>query len=448
MDSHLFIKGSIFKNLIKFSLPYLLSCFLQTFYGLADLFIVGQFNGASSISAVSVGSQVMHMFTVIIVGLAVGSSVTISRLLGEKREKDISYIIGNTALFFLAFSVLATIVLITAIPGIIQLLSVPYEAVAETKQYLMVCFSGTVFIAAYNVISNIFRGLGDSQRPMYFVAIAGVINVILDYLFIGPMHSGAIGAACATVIAQAFSVCFALFYAIKKMNFIQLTKQHFHLQKKYLKDLLKIGIPIALQDGFIQISFLVITVIANRRGVDVAAAVGIVEKVISFMFLVPSAMLSGVSTICAQNAGASFHQRALKTLYCGIGISCGIGFVFCLISQFYSREILMIFAKEETMVIMLGQQYLRAYSLDCIFAAVHFCFSGYFTAYQKSYMSFIHNLISIVAVRIPGAYLASVLVKDSVYPMGLAAPAGSILSIVICLYFFVLIKKSLSMKTL
>lgn len=444
MDSHLFIKGSIFKNLIRFSLPYLLSCFLQTFYGLADLFIVGQFNGASSISAVSVGSQVMHMFTVIIVGLAVGASVTISRLLGEKREKDIPYIIGNTSIFFLVFSIVATVVLIAAIPGIIQVLSVPYEAIAETKQYLTVCFSGLIFIAAYNVISNIFRGLGDSQRPMYFVAVAGIVNVGLDYLFIGPMHSGAIGAAYATVIAQALSVCFALFYAVKKMNFIHLTKQHFLLQRKYLKDLLKIGVPIALQDGFIQISFLVITVIANRRGVDVAAAVGIVEKVISFMFLVPSAMLSGVSTICAQNAGASYHQRAFKTLYCGIGISCGIGFVFCLLSQFFSREILMLFAKEEETVIWMGQQYLRAYSLDCIFAAVHFCFSGFFTAYQKSYISFLHNMISIVLVRIPGAYLAAILFQDSLYPMGLAAPAGSILSIVICLYFFNMVKKRLA----
>lgn len=443
MDSHLFVKGNIFKNLIQFSLPYLLSCFLQTFYGLADLFIVGQFNGASSISAVSVGSQVMHMFTVVIVGLAIGSSVMISRYLGEKRERDIPYIIGNTSLFFFVFSLLATIFLIVSIPGIIELLSVPSEAVRETKEYLTVCFCGTIFIAAYNVISNIFRGLGDSQRPMYFVAIAGVINVGLDYLLIGPMHLGAIGAAYATVIAQAMSVLLAIFYAVKKVDFIKLTKQHFHLQKKYLLEVLKIGIPISLQDGFIQISFLVITVIANKRGVDVAAAVGIVEKVISFMFLVPSAMLSGVSTICAQNAGAGFHQRSLRTLYAAIAISSGIGCVFFLLSQFFSREILMIFTREEETVILLGSQYLKAYSLDCIFAAVHFCFSGFFTAYQKSYVSFIHNVISIVIMRIPGAYLAAYLFQDTLFPMGLAAPAGSLVSIVICLYFFMKMKKGL-----
>ena len=435
METNIFTQGSVVKNLIRFSLPYLLSCFLQTFYGLADLFIIGQFNGAASISAVSTGSQVMHMFTVVIVGLAVGSSVTISRLLGEKREKDIPYIIGNTSVFFLVISVISSFLLILAIPFLLELLAVPLEAIDETRQYLTVCFMGSIFIAGYNVISNIFRGLGDSKTPMYFVAIAGIINVGLDYLFIGPWHLKAIGAAYATVLAQALSVVFAIFYAMRKMKFIALQKQHFYLQKKYLRELLKIGLPIALQDGFIQVSFLLITVIANKRGVDVAAAVGIVEKVISFMFLVPSAMLSGVSTICAQNAGTGFHQRAVKTLYAGIMISSGVGFVFCLLSQLLATDIMEMFTREETVIIM-GRQYLKAYSIDCILAAVHFCFSGFFTAYQKSYVSFIHNVFSIVLVRIPGAYLAASLFKDTLFPMGLAAPAGSLLSIFICLYFF------------
>lgn len=435
METNIFTQGSVVKNLIRFSLPYLLSCFLQTFYGLADLFIVGQFNGAASISAVSTGSQVMHMFTVVIVGLAVGSSVTISRLLGEKREKDIPYIIGNTSVFFLVFSVISSFLLILAIPFLLELLAVPLEAVDETRQYLTVCFMGSIFIAGYNVISNIFRGLGDSKTPMYFVAIAGIINVGLDYLFIGPWHLKAIGAAYATVLAQALSVVFAIVYAMRKMKFIALQKHHFYLQKKYLRELLKIGLPIALQDGFIQVSFLLITVIANKRGVDVAAAVGIVEKVISFMFLIPSAMLSGVSTICAQNAGAGFHQRAVKTLYAGIMISSGVGFMFCLLSQLLATDIMEMFTREETVIIM-GRQYLKAYSIDCILAAVHFCFSGFFTAYQKSYISFIHNVFSIVLVRIPGAYLVASLFKDTLFPMGLAAPAGSLLSIFICLYFF------------
>ena len=353
----------------------------------------------------------------------------------EKREKDIPYIIGNTSVFFLVFSVISSFLLILAIPFLLELLAVPLEAIDETRQYLTVCFMGSIFIAGYNVISNIFRGLGDSKTPMYFVALAGIINVGLDYLFIGPWHLKAIGAAYATVLAQALSVVFAIVYAMRKMKFIALQKHHFYLQKKYLRELLKIGLPIALQDGFIQVSFLLITVIANKRGVDVAAAVGIVEKVISFMFLVPSAMLSGVSTICAQNAGAGFHQRAVKTLYAGIMISSGVGFVFCLLSQLLATDIMEMFTREETVIIM-GRQYLKAYSIDCILAAVHFCFSGFFTAYQKSYISFIHNVFSIVLVRIPGAYLAASLFKDTLFPMGLAAPAGSLLSIFICLYFF------------
>jgi Na+-driven multidrug efflux pump len=212
-------------------------------------------------------------------------------------------------------------------------------------------------------------------------------------------------------------------------------------EKPRLAVLLKIGIPIAVQDGFVQIAFLVITAIANGRGVDVAAAVGIVEKIIGFVFLVPSAMLSTVSAMAAQNAGAGKHERGRQSLAYGILITVSVGLVVSLLCQVWAEPIVALFAKNSPQVVTMGGQYLRSYIFDCAIAGIHFCFSGYFCAYERSGLSFLHNLIAIVTVRIPGAYLASVLYPDTLFPMGVAAPAGSALSAVLCLVFFLVLRK-------
>lgn len=432
--------GSVFRNLLFFSLPYLLSCFLQTFYGLTDLFITGKFNGASVISAVSIGSQVTHMLTVIIVGLAMGTTVIISRAVGSKKTGLAARGIGNTVLLFALFSVFLTIVLILATNGIINVISTPKEAVAQTRNYLLICFAGVPFITAYNVLSSIFRGLGDSKSPMYFVAIAGVINILLDILFIGPLHMQAAGAALATIIAQAASVAFALLSLRKRSLGLSVCRQDFHPDKSVLSAILKVGIPIAVQDGFIQVSFLVITAIANQRGVVAAASVGIVEKIICFLFLVPSAMLSSVSAIAAQNAGAGQHNQGKKALGYGIAICVSFGLAAALICQVFTVPILRLFTKEAAVVTM-GCQYLRAYVFDCVFAGIHFSFSGYFCAYRKALASFLQNFLSILLIRVPGAYLTSMLFPSTLFPMGLAAPAGSLFSALLCVAIFYLMQK-------
>ncbi|MGN0401637.1 MAG: MATE family efflux transporter [Acetatifactor sp.] len=434
-------RGNMFKNLIGFSLPYLLSSFLQTFYGLADLFISGQFNGADTITAVSVGSQITHMLTVVIAGLAMGTTVAIGRAVGAEKKDKIAEVLGNTLVMFALFAVVLTGLLVFLSESIVSAVSTPAEAVSQTKEYLLVCFMGVPFIVAYNVISSIFRGLGDSRTPMYFVAAAGVLNIILDYILIGFMHMGARGAAIATVTAQGCSVALAFWVMARGRMRVKLSPGNLRLKKETLGAVLKVGLPIACQDGFIQISFLVITAIANRRGVVVAAAVGIVEKLISFFFLVPSAMLSSVSAITAQNAGAGKHENGRSILRYGIGISVGFGLTVALVCQFCSGFLVGLFAKEETEVIRLGAQYLRSYIFDCAAAGIHFCFSGYFCAYGRAGLSFVHNVLSVLLIRIPGAYLASLWFPDTLYPMGWAPPAGSLLSAVICAVFFVVIRR-------
>lgn len=275
---------------------------------------------------------------------------------------------------------------------------------------------------------------------MYFIAIACAVNIILDYLFIGGLHLGAAGAALGTTLSQTVSVIVALCIVLRRKTGITLKRQYFKTQMETMGQILRIGIPVALQDGFIQIAFIVITVIANRRGLNDAAAVGIVEKFISIVFLVPSTMLSTVSALSAQNIGAGKHERASATLRYAIMIAVGFGIVVAVITQFTGKDIVGIFTKDEA-VIVLGDQYLRSYIWDCVFAGIHFSFSGYFCAYGLSGISFIHNVLSIICVRIPGAYFASLYYPDTLYPMGFAAPGGSLLSVIVCVIAFCIVGK-------
>ena len=433
--------GNIIGNILYFSLPYLLSYFLQTLYGMADLFIIGQFENAAATTAVSVGSQVMHMLTVMIVGLAMGSTVSIGKAVGAKDEKCAALNIGNTVTVFMGLSVVLTLVLITLVNQITAVMSTPAEAVKGTTEYLTICFIGIPFITAYNTLSSVFRGMGDSKSPMYFIMTACFANIGLDYLFIGAMHMGAAGAALGTTCSQAISVVISLIVILKRKIGIKLSKSDFRLQKGIISKIVKTGLPIALQDGFIQISFIVITIIANSRGLIDSAAVGITEKIMSFMFLVPSSMLSTVSTLGAQNIGAGKPEQARKVLrYCAVAAGV-FGFIAAVVVQFVADGFVGLFTNE-TAVVVSGGQYLRGYIWDSFFGGIQFCFSGYFCAIGKSGLSFMHNIISILTVRVPGSYLMSVCFKDNLLPMGCASSAGSVLSIAICVIAYCVVRKN------
>ncbi len=432
-------QGNLIKNIFVFSLPFLFSYFLQTLYGMADLFIVGQYNGASSISGVSIGSQIMHMLTVMLVGICMGTIVMIGRNVGSHNEKGISKTIGNSISLFTILSVILVIVLLLLLNPIVNIMQTPLEAIDETKKYLLICFIGIPFIIAYNVISSIFRGLGDSKTPMYFIIIACIANIALDYLFIGCFDLHASGAAYGTVIAQAISVVCSII-SISKRKLIQIHKEDLKLEKEYFQPILKTGIPVSLQDGLIQISFLIITMIANRRGVEVSAAVGIVEKIISFLFLVPSSMLSTVSTIASQAIGANKKELARKVTFICIGIAFTFGIIIGIVFQFIAENVLSLFTKEQN-VIALGASYIHSYVFDCAIAGIHFCFSGFYVATGYSKISFIQNILSIIFMRVPGAYLASIYFPNTLFPMGLAAPLGGVLQVVICVIFFIYLRK-------
>lgn len=423
--------GSVLKNLAYFSLPYLLSYFLQTLYGMADLFIIGQFCPTAASTAVSLGSQIMHMITVMIVGLAMGTTVTIAHFVGAKDEKSAEKAVGNTVTLFCAVALILTVGLYFSADKLVDVLSTPAAAREGTMSYLKVCFLGIPFITAYNIISALLRGMGDSKSPMYFIAAACLANIALDYLFIGALDFGPMGAALGTTISQLISVIIALI-AIKKRGMgLAVTKESLKPSAEIMKKIISVGFPVAIQDGLIQISFIIISVFANMRGLTDSAAVGIVEKIIGIFFLVPSSMLSAVSALAAQNIGAQKEDRARLTLRYALFATVLFGTVISIITQFFAANIVGIFTPDKA-VTASGAEYLKSYVFDCVLAGIHFCFSGYFCALGKSGLSFLHNITAIITARVPISYFASVHFTSSLYPMGWAAPCGSLVSVVIC----------------
>ena len=433
-------QGGVLKTIALFALPYMLSYLLQMLYCLADLFIIGQFGGAAGITAVANGAQTLNIVTVVLVGLAMGTTVTVGHAIGARSYDRAATAIGNTVTLFLGVSVVFTVLLLALCPRIVAVIGTPAEAVDGTSAYLRVCFTGIPFIAAYNVTSAIFRGMGDSRSPMYFIGIACIINVVLDYLSMGVLGLGPVGAAFGTVIGQASSVAIARASLRLRRTRIHLTRADFRPRAKVLAGILKIGIPVAVQDGCIQVAFMFITVIANHRGLTDAAAVGVVEKMISFIFIVPSSMGATVSALTAQNAGAGKADRARLVLRRAMTISVVYGLVVTVVVQVIAPYMLMVFSSEAA-VIMAGSQYIRSYISDAIFAGIHICFSGFFAAYGKSYIGFAHNVIAVALVRVPGAWLLSSLFPHTLFPMGLASPAGSVLSALICVGAFALLDR-------
>ena len=428
-------KGNIGSKLLKFALPFLFASFLQALYRAADLFVVGQFADSVAVSAVAIGSQVMQTLTGIILGISMGGTILISKRIGEKNNEGAAIAIGSLSILFIIFAIVLTPLMILATNPAITLMHTPAEAVEYTRQYIIICAAGIPFIIGYNAVSGIFRGIGDSKTPVYFVLIACIINILVDIVLVAVFKFGAAGAAIATVLAQAISFIVSLIYMIKKGFTFEVNRKHFRLDKEAIKQILIVGFPLALQDALVNVSFLIITAVINTLGLVASAAVGVVEKIIVFAMLPPTAFGSAVSAMTAQNIGAGKPERAKKVLQYGIAYSLIFGLIAAAYCQIWPETLTAIFSNDSEVIIVAGQ-YLKSFSIDCIIVSFVFCFNGYFSGNGKSVLSLIHSLIATFGFRIPLTYFISEMAGVTLYELGWAAPLSSLVSILICLGYF------------
>ena len=275
---------------------------------------------------------------------------------------------------------------------------------------------------------GILRGLGDSKTPLYFVGLACVINIVLDFILVDYFHLGATGAALATITAQGGSFVISLWFLHGHGFHFEFTRKDIRLNKNLSKKIMVLGAPIALQDALINISFLIITVIVNQMGVIASASLGVVEKIIVFAMLPPMAIFFPLFTLLED------LQRMNKCLASGIGIALVFGVSVCVYSQFLPETLTAFFSKDAAVVAM-AAEYLRGYSIDCIIVSFVFCINSYFSGQGNSLFPMIHSLIATFLFRIPLSYWFSQIDSSSLFLMGFAPPLSTVASLLICIWY-------------
>jgi len=437
-----FTSGSIFRKLIWFMLPILGALILQTMYSAVDIFVVGQFGSDSGISAISTGSSVINLIVFVLCGLSMGVTIMMGRYIGEGRKHKIAQVIGGAIALFFVIAVVLTVLLLAFAPQLVDLMQSPPEAHEKATLYVRICGGGIVFIIGYNLISSVFRGLGNSKLPLIFVAIACGVNIVADLLFVAVFHWDVAGAATATVLAQAVSLVISLIICAQKEKDIQMRWSDigFNQEVKYF---VLSGLPIAFQELLTQISFLALLAFINGMGTTEAirlassSGYGVAGKLIGMVMLVPSALMQTMSSFIAQNVGAGKEKRAQKAMGYGMVIGGTIGLFMSAAAIFGGQTLAALFTSNVDYQLK-AAEFLEGYGLEAIVTSILFSYMGYFSGHNKTVFVMIQGLIQSFAVRLPVAFVMTKLYPDSMVYVGASAPCATIVGIIInALYFLV-----------
>ena len=431
-----FTEGAITAPLLKFAFPVLGALLLQSLYGGVDMFVVGNFGTTADVSAVNTGSWLMMTITQVIIGLSMGTTILLGQMIGMKREGELGDVMGTGICLFAILGLCVTFIIEVFARPIATLMQSPQEAFAGTVLYLRICGGGLLFIVAYNLLGALFRGLGNSRVPLMTVAIACFLNIAGDFALVGGYHMGVAGAAIATVAAQALSVVISLVIIKRNGVSFDFGIKNIRINKTHLKATVKLGLPIAFQDTLISISFLVVTAIVNSLGVTASAGIGVAEKLCGFIMLVPSALMQSMAAFVAQNIGAGKWNRALKTLKSGLIISAAAGIIMAYFTFFHGDFMASLFAAGKEDVIACAYEYLKAYAIDTLLVSGMFCFVGFFNGCGRTRFVMLQGITGAFLVRIPFSFAMKMRQPVSLFWIGMATPASSLLQLIICLLYF------------
>ncbi|MCM1236112.1 MAG: MATE family efflux transporter [Ruminococcus flavefaciens] len=434
-----FTQGSIVGKLLKFMIPILGALVLQAMYGAVDILVVGQFGTTAGISGVSTGSSIVNLITFTITGLSMGVTVLMGQYLGEKKPERVGKVVGGAIWLFLVLAfIIAAAMLLFARPLAI-LMKAPEEALDLTVLYVRICGGGIFFIIAYNVISSISRGLGDSNMPLVFVGIACIVNIVGDLLFIAVFKWNVAGAALATVMAQAVSVILSIMI-IRKRNTPFTMKWEYVRFNQEIKNFVRVGIPIAFQEVLTQLSFLALCAFINSLGLEASSGYGVANKIVNFIMLIPGALMQSMASFVAQNVGAGQEKRARKAMVTGMFIGGCIGIFIALFSFFRGDLFARIFSGDAA-VIARAAEYLKGFAPEAVVTAVLFSFIGYYNGHSKTLFVMLQGIAQTFLVRLPMSYIMSIQPDASLTMIGLAAPCATVFGIVINLLYFVKVSR-------
>ena len=351
-----FTSGSIPKQLFWFAIPFMASNALQVLYSTIDMVIVGNYVGTAGLSAVSQSSQIINCCTMLCLGISSAGQVLVSQVLGSGKRKELNGIIGTLFSIITIFTVILSAAILLFCKPFLTLINVPPESFEMATEYLVICTAGLVLTAGYNTVSSILRGMGDSKRPLLFIAIASVINLVLDYVFTGLWGWGVAGAAWATIIGQAASFLFSIFYLYKhKQEFgFDFKLKSLIPNKKYTNMIVALGTPMAIQSGFINVSMLFVNSLINSVGVVASATFGVGVRIDDIINKLCMGIQYAVVPMISQNFGAGERKRVQKTVYWAWIYSGAFTVICILLYLFFGRELFTLFSSDPAVHEMSG----------------------------------------------------------------------------------------------
>lgn len=352
-----FTTGSVARQLILFALPFMASNALQVFYSTIDMIIVGKYVGTAGIAAVSQSSQIVNFATMVCLGFSNAGQVLLSQAMGAGKRKEMNDVIGTLFIFISAVAVAFSALMLCGQTLILDWMKIPAESFEMARDYLIICAGGLIFTAGYNLVSAILRGMGDSKRPFMFIVIASVINLVLDIIFTGLLGWGVMGAAWATIIGQAASFIFSIFYLFKKRREFgfDFKKESFIPKKKYLGMIASIGTPMAIQSGFINLSMLVVNAMINSLGVVASATFGVGVRIDDIINKISQGIQYAAVPMISQNIGAKNNERARQVVRYAWVFSIALTIFFMLLYITLGKQLFMIFDNSPDVLNMSGE---------------------------------------------------------------------------------------------
>lgn len=343
-----FTNGNIARQLFALMIPFMLSNALQVLYSTIDMIIVGKYVGTAGLSAVSQSSSILNFATMVCLGFANGGQVLIAQALGADKKSETNSIIGTLFTVILTMGVIFSFIIILLKNVIIEVMNIPPESVAMSDDYLIICGLGMIFTAGYNMISAILRGMGDSKRPLLFIAIASLVNLVLDILFTGILGWGVAGAAWATIIGQAASFIFSIYYLYKnKKDFgFDFKLSSFKPVTKYVRMILNLGTPMAIQSGFINVSMLYVNSMINSLGVIESATFGVGVRIDDIMNKISMGIQYAALPMISQNVAAKKMKRAENVVHWAWIFSASFTVFFLSMYLCFGKELFMLFSDD------------------------------------------------------------------------------------------------------
>ncbi|MCH5268294.1 MAG: MATE family efflux transporter [Lachnospiraceae bacterium] len=356
-----FTQGNIVRQLFWFALPFMMSNALQVIYSTVDMIIVGKFVGTAGLSAVSQSSLILNFATMVCMGFSNAGQVLVAQAVGAGKRKEMNEIIGTLFSTIMCISLILSAIILAARVRILHIMNIPAESYEKAMQYMLICGAGLIFTAGYNVVSAVLRGMGDSKRPFLFICIASAINLILDYLFTGILGFGVAGAASATIIGQAVSFLFSIFflYKNKKAFGFDFRKESFRIKEKYIKMIAALGTPMAIQSGCINLSMLFVSSMVNNVGVVASATFGVGIRIDDIINKISQGIQYGAMPMVSQNIAAKKPDRAKQVvlytwLFSGILTIFFVSIYFC-----FGKQLFMLFS-DDVLVHEMSGEFIKA----------------------------------------------------------------------------------------